>query len=170
MAKQDKDVNAIDLLESQHREVEELFQQLEDNEDDESAEQIFIQLADKLAIHAKIEELHFYPAVKAQRTEDILLEALEEHLSAKRVIADLLDMDSSDEQFEPKCKVLQELIEHHVEEEETEYFPELRKSDMDLKAAGAGSARKRNRLARAAAPKTSFQTRRRTSWPAVRRM
>jgi hemerythrin superfamily protein len=125
--RQKKDMNAIDLLESQHREVEELFQQLEDNEDDETAEQIFIQLADKLAMHAKIEELHFYPAVKAQRTEDILLESLEEHLAAKRVLADLLDMDASDETFEAKCKVLQELIEHHVEEEESELFPKVKK-------------------------------------------
>lgn len=127
MASRQKDVNAIDLLESQHREVEELFQQLEDNEDDETAEQLFIQIADKLAVHAKIEELHFYPAVKERRTEDILLEALEEHLAAKRIIADLLDMDSSDEQFEPKCKVLQEVIEHHVEEEEGELFPKVKK-------------------------------------------
>jgi hemerythrin superfamily protein len=127
MATREKDVNAIELLESQHREVEELFQQLEDNEDDETAEQIFIQLADKLAAHAKIEELHFYPAVKAAQTEDILKESVEEHLAAKRTIADLLDMDASDEQFEAKCKVLQEQIEHHVEEEETELFPKVKK-------------------------------------------
>jgi hemerythrin superfamily protein len=127
MARGESIVNAIELLEGQHREVEELFQQLEDTEDGDEVEQIFIQLADKLAVHAKIEETHFYPAVKAARTEDILLEALEEHLAVKRVLADLLKMDSSDEQFDPKCKVLQELIEHHVEEEESDLFPKVKK-------------------------------------------
>jgi hemerythrin superfamily protein len=124
---QNENMTAIDLLESQHREVEELFEQIEDAEDSETCEQIFIQLADKLATHAKIEETHFYPAVKANRTEDILLEALEEHLSMKRVLADLLAMDIEDETFDAKVKVLQELVEHHVEEEENELFPKVKK-------------------------------------------
>ena len=122
-----KSMNAIELLESQHHEVDELFEQISETEDDEEVEQLFVQLADKLAIHAKIEEVHFYPAVKAASTEDILKESLEEHLAAKRTIADLLDMDPSDEMFDAKVKVLQEMIEHHVEEEESELFPKVRK-------------------------------------------
>src|SRR5688572_10380653 len=123
MATRDKPMNAIEMLEAQHREVDELFQQLDETEDDEECEQLFVQLADKLAMHAKIEETHFYPAVKAARTEDILLESLEEHLAIKRCLADLVDMDVDDETFEAKLKVLQEQVEHHVEEEETELFP-----------------------------------------------
>lgn len=124
---QEDNVNAIEMLESQHREVEELFEQIGETESDDEVEQIFIQLADKLATHAKIEETHFYPAVRAARTEDIVLEALEEHLGMKRALADLIDMDPSDEKFDPKIKVLQELVEHHVEEEETDLFPKVRK-------------------------------------------
>jgi hemerythrin superfamily protein len=127
MASREKSVNAIELLESQHREVDELFEQISETEDDEEVEQLFVQLADKLAMHAKIEELHFYPAVKAARTEDILLESLEEHLGIKRALADLLDMDPGDETFDAKVKVLQELVEHHVEEEESDLFPKVRK-------------------------------------------
>ena len=122
-----ENMTAIDLLESQHREVEELFEQLEDAEDRDECEQIFIQLADKLATHAKIEETHFYPAVKANRTEEILLESLEEHLAIKRVLADLVEMDLDDETFEAKVKVLQEQVEHHVEEEENDLFPKVKK-------------------------------------------
>ena len=119
-------MSAIDLLESQHREVDALFEALEDASSTEQKAGLFDQLADKLAIHAAIEEHHFYPAVRARRTEDILLESLEEHLSIKRVLADLLDTDADDETFDAKIKVLQEQVEHHVGEEEADLFPKVR--------------------------------------------
>lgn len=130
MAKQEKstsNVDAIGLLESQHREVEDLFEEFEEASGNQKKRAIFEQIADKLAVHAGIEEKDFYPAVKAEDTEDLLLEALEEHLAAKRVIADLLALDASDETFEAKVKVLKEQIEHHVEEEEDELFPQVKK-------------------------------------------
>jgi len=120
-------MSAIDMLESQHREVDELFEELESAETADEKRQIFEMLADDLAVHAAIEERHFYPAVKAQRTEDILLESLEEHLTIKRTIADLLKLDADDETFDAKVTVLKELVEHHVEEEEKDLFPKVRK-------------------------------------------
>jgi hemerythrin superfamily protein len=119
-------MNATDLLESQHREVEKLFSKIEKARTLASKAELFAQLADKLAIHASIEEHHFYPAVKQKRTEDILLESLEEHLAIKRVIADLLQLDADDETFDAKLTVLKEEVEHHVEEEESELFPKVR--------------------------------------------
>ena len=89
-------MNAIDLLESQHREVAKLFPRIEKAASPAAKEALFAEIADKLAVHAAIEEHHFYPAVKAKRTEDILLEALEEHLGIKRVLADLLETEASD--------------------------------------------------------------------------
>jgi hemerythrin superfamily protein len=130
MAKQGnakENMNAVDLLKSQHREVEDLFEEFEDARGSQKKRAIFEQIADKLAIHAGIEERDFYPSVKAKETEDLLLESLEEHLAAKRVIADLLALEPSDETFEAKVKVLQEQIEHHVEEEEEELFPQVKK-------------------------------------------
>ncbi|HEY0706694.1 MAG TPA: hemerythrin domain-containing protein, partial [Polyangia bacterium] len=76
---------------------------------------------------ATIEEKHFYPAAKTKDTEDMLLEAAEEHLSVKRLIADLLELDAKDDTFEAKVMVLKEQIEHHVEEEEKELFPKVKK-------------------------------------------
>jgi len=119
-------VNAIDLLEQQHREVEKLFKKIEKAGPDEK-EQLFDELADSLAVHAAIEEQHFYPATKDARTEELLQEAVEEHLSVKRIIADLLEMEPDDAQFDAKIKVLQEQVEHHVEEEEGELFPKVQK-------------------------------------------
>jgi hemerythrin superfamily protein len=119
-------MNAIDLLKMQHREVEKLFKKIETAGPDEK-EKLFDELADSLAVHASIEEQHFYPATKDSRTEELLQEAVEEHLSVKRIIADMLEMEPDDAQFDAKVKVLQEQVEHHVEEEETELFPKVQK-------------------------------------------
>jgi hemerythrin superfamily protein len=131
-------MNAIKLLESQHREVEALFKKFEKTNRSATKERLVEELSDKLAVHAAIEERHFYPAVKDKQTEDLLRESLEEHLAAKRLIADLLDLGPDDENFEAKVKVLQEQIEHHVEEEEGELFPKVKKlmSADELEALG----------------------------------
>jgi hypothetical protein len=120
-------MNAIELLESQHREVEKLFKKCEGARDEATKQRMFEELADRLAVHAAIEEHHFYPAVRAKKTEDILLESLEEHLAVKRVLTDLMEIDASDDTFDAKLKVLKEQVEHHVEEEETDLFPKSAK-------------------------------------------
>jgi hemerythrin superfamily protein len=132
-------MDAIDLLKSQHREVEKLFAALEKAKDTREKQKLFGEVADSLAGHATIEEHQFYPAVRAKRTEDILLESLEEHLGIKRVLADLLKIDAKDKTFEAKLKVLKEQVEHHVGEEEEELFPKVKKvlDKEHLEALGA---------------------------------
>ncbi|MCY1016249.1 hemerythrin domain-containing protein [Pyxidicoccus sp. MSG2] len=122
-------MNALDLLKQQHDEVKKLFKKYEKLADhaDEKRQELFEAIADRLGAHASIEEQYFYPAAKAEDTEDLLREAVEEHLSVKRIIADLLEMESSDEEFDAKMQVLQEQIEHHVEEEETDLFKKVRR-------------------------------------------
>jgi len=73
-------MNAIEMLKNQHRQVEELFEQFEDAESPEARRDIFNEIADALAVHATIEEKHFYPTVKQAQTEAILVESVEEHL------------------------------------------------------------------------------------------
>src|SRR3712207_1728016 len=119
-------MDAIKLLEQQHREVESLFEKFESATDADAKMELFTLIADALTAHVSIEEKIFYPSVYVGPTADKLREAVEEHLSAKRVIADLLDMDAADEQFAAKMKVLQELVEHHVEEEEDDLFKSVR--------------------------------------------
>ena len=132
-------MNAIKMLKQQHRAVEKLFKQFEAAKSEGPKQKAFQQIADDLAVHATIEEKHFYPAVKKQQTEEILLESVEEHLEMKRAIADLLQMDAGEEEFDAKMTVLREDVEHHVEEEETELFPKVEKLfDEDaLEALGA---------------------------------
>lgn len=120
-------MNALELLKSQHDEVEDLFEQIEEAAAAKRKADLFVELADKLAAHAKIEETLFYPAVVAKQTHDLLLESTEEHLAIKRVLADLLDLDPDDDQFDAKLAVMKEEVEHHArEEEEGELFPKLR--------------------------------------------
>jgi hemerythrin-like domain-containing protein len=123
-------VNAIDLLEQQHREVEELFEEFEKTGEGavKTRERLCREISDHLAMHAEIEEKLFYPESKQENTEEILRESVEEHLAMKRVLADLIEADVEDEQFEARMKVLQEQVEHHVEEEEKELFPKVRKA------------------------------------------
>jgi len=131
-------MNAIKLLKQQHREVEALFKQLEKAKSARPRRKAFEQIADKLAVHATIEEKHFYPSVKRRATEEILLEAVEEHLGVKRVIADLLELEADDPTFEAKAKVLKDLVEHHVEEEEETLFPKVSKAIDDDELAAIG--------------------------------
>ncbi|HVZ71385.1 MAG TPA: hemerythrin domain-containing protein [Polyangia bacterium] len=141
-------MNAIDLLESQHREVEALFAKIEKAKKTDQKDELFTEIADKLAVHAAIEEHHFYPAVKDRRTEDILLESLEEHLGIKRVLSDLLDVDASDETFDAKITTLKEQVEHHVGEEEEDLFPKVAKifSADELEAIGQEMSREQAEL------------------------
>lgn len=119
-------MNAIELLETQHREVEDLFAALEEAEDADEKGELFDDLADALAVHAAIEERHFYPTVRERRTEDILLESLQEHLAIKRALAALLDLDPGDGAFDTRLRELKGEVEHHVRDEEKELFPKVR--------------------------------------------
>lgn len=118
-------MDAVDLLEHHHRQLEAQFSALKDSERPKLAD--FKAATDLLVTHMTIEEGLFYPAVNAARTEDILRESLEEHLSLKRVVADLLALERDDPQFMPKLHVLVEQLEHHHEEEEEHLFPKVKR-------------------------------------------
>ncbi len=133
-------VNALDLLQEQHDEVDALIERLQ-NETFEGQQKmlVFFELADKLAAHAAVEEQLFYPTVKARETEDILIESTFEHLAIKRVLADLMLTELDDPRFDAQIKVLGEEVEHHArEEEEGELFPKVRRlmSEDELDALG----------------------------------
>jgi hemerythrin superfamily protein len=151
-------MDAIALLKSQHRAVEKLFAQIDKAKSADAKQRLFDQVADSLAVHATIEEHQFYPAVRAKRTEDILLEALEEHVGIKRVLADLLEIDASDHTFDAKIKVLKEQVEHHVEEEETDLFPKVKKllSSEELEILAETLEVERAEIERAGTPRAAI--------------
>jgi hemerythrin superfamily protein len=121
----DTTTDVLELLASQHAEVDALIASIEKGEGNRRA--LFTELADKLAAHATVEEKLFYPAVKAKQTEDMLQEAVEEHLAIKRLLADMIAMSTDDDQFLAKLSVLKEQVAHHAhEEEEGRLFPRVR--------------------------------------------
>jgi hemerythrin superfamily protein len=118
-------MDAIKLLKQQHRSVEQLFRQFESSDDDDEKRAIFGELADNLAVHATIEERHFYPAVRLDDTEDEVEEAYEEHLDVKKLILNAMAGIGSPG-FDGKVAAIKGAVEHHVEEEEQELFPKVR--------------------------------------------
>lgn len=120
-------MDAIELLTSQHRSMETMLASVLEAQDTDARRKLYAEAADQLTMHIASEEQLFYPAVKTVRTEDILLESLEEHLSLKRLMADLLQLAPQDQAFEPKFKVLKEQAEHHHREEEEHLFPKVNK-------------------------------------------
>ncbi len=130
--------DAVSDLMADHRKVEDLFKQYENaGENGEKKQRLVAQITNELRIHMTIEEEIFYPASRDFVEADMVNEAEVEHAGAKELMEQLEGMSPDDEYYDAKVKVLQEQIEHHVEEEETEYFPACRKSEMDLKAIGA---------------------------------
>ena len=121
-------MNAIELLETQHRDVDDLFARLERGEGGEAARQkLFDDLADMLAIHASIEELHFYPAVKAADTEEEVEHSLEEHVGVKRKLSLCMAAPLGSERFASQLRALKEEVQHHVKDERDELFPKVRR-------------------------------------------
>ena len=129
--------DAIALLKSDHREVEDLFAKFEKASGDEKKWQLAQQICNELKIHTLLEEEIFYPATKEAVEEDLYKEAHIEHDGAKVLINDIMESGGEGEFFEAKVKVLSEEIEHHVKEEEQRgdgYFAQVRDSDVDLVA------------------------------------
>lgn len=149
-----KTQDAIAMLKADHKEVHAMFEEYEGLGDraNVSKNKLVAQICKALKIHTQIEEEIFYPAVReaSKDTEDMVDEAVVEHASAKDLIAQLEEMDPEDDLYDAKVKVLGELIDHHVEEEEEEMFPKARKLKLDMDALGEEMAMRRDELAVAA--------------------
>ena len=139
--------DAIALLKEDHRTVQDLFKQFEKASGDGRKQKLAQQICLELTVHSMIEEEIFYPALDGKVEEDLLKESLVEHDSAKLLIAEIEGADGAeDEFFDSKVKVLQEQIEHHIEEEEKgkeSLFSQARSADVDLKQLGAQMAERK---------------------------
>jgi hemerythrin superfamily protein len=125
-------VDAITLLKNDHKTVEKLFKAFEKAGEraNQAKAKTVEQIIEELSVHAAIEEQIFYPSIRSEvpDTTDEVLESLEEHHIVKWVLSELEDMGPEDERFNAKVTVLIENVRHHVEEEETELFPTVRKA------------------------------------------
>ncbi|MFB8131052.1 hemerythrin domain-containing protein [Streptomyces mirabilis] len=125
-------MDGIVLLKEDHKTVEKLFKQFEKAGDGAQAEKrkIADQVIEELTTHTWIEEKIFYPAAREADpdTKNDVLESVEEHHVVLWMLSELKDLDPADERFDAKMTVLMENVRHHVEEEEKEWFPDVRKA------------------------------------------
>lgn len=130
--------DALHLLAEDHKNVIEMFdefaQMKKENDNDEEAKQMLVESAcAELSIHTQVEEEIFYPAARdAIDDMDLLDEAEVEHASARQLITELASMQPDDDLYDAKFTVLGEYVKHHIEEEEKQLFPKLKKVKIDL--------------------------------------
>lgn len=137
---QSKGLDAVALLEADHRKVESLFEEFENAAQEDEKERLATAICKELILHTMLEEQIFYAACRSEGIESALLdEAQVEHDGAKVLIGDLLTQPPSGEFFEAKVKVLSEYVKHHVAEEEKPdegIFAKAREAQMDLPGLG----------------------------------
>lgn len=130
--------NAITMLKSDHALVKRLLRELNEIEGQSKPanakrERLVSEIEQELKTHAQIEEEVFYPAFKAAAERarngdvDMFYEAAEEHHMVDMVLPAIKAARTSSPEFQAKCKVLKDLIEHHVKEEEGQMFQAARK-------------------------------------------
>jgi len=133
-------MDALKLLKQDHANVKAMFKEYEALGDRAFAGKK--KLADRICLeltkHSTAEEELFYPALReaSRESEDLVDEASVEHASLKALISQISQMDSHDELYDAKVKVLGEYVNHHVKEEEGEMFPKAREAGLDLEAMG----------------------------------
>lgn len=121
-------MNAIDLLEKQHRKIEEILKRLETARSGQQS--LVTELATTLGSHSHIEEQIFYPAARRVMKKngiDIVLESYEEHAVVTLELERLAKSGIKDEMFKARCAVIKELVMTHVQKEESELLPKVRK-------------------------------------------
>jgi hemerythrin superfamily protein len=126
-------MDAIVLLKQDHKTVNAMFKEFEKTKDSASAtkkRELVDQILKELTTHAYIEESVFYPAARESvpETDEHVLESVEEHHVVAWLLSELQHLSPDHETFDAKVTVLIENVRHHVEEEEQEFFPEVRKA------------------------------------------
>jgi len=144
-----KSKDALSLLKSDHRKVEELFEEYENARRGDKKIKLVKTICQELLVHAELEETEFYPVIQqvlSKGDQDMVMEARVEHSSLRWLIQQLLDEEPESELYEAKVVVLKEYVMHHVQEEEKELFPKVKKTDLDLRELGETMEKKKEAL------------------------
>jgi hemerythrin superfamily protein len=155
--------DAIVLLKEDHKEVRRLFREFESAGENATAtkDRLAKKILEELTVHTYIENEVMYPEVRKllPDVEDDVLESYEEHHVADVLCMELAAMSPDDERFEAKMSVLMENVKHHMEEEEEEWFPKVRKGlgRTQLQAIGATMAERRRTAPRSPAQPSALK-------------
>ncbi len=126
-------MDIFDVLSTDHEKVRKILEQMEQSSTraGKRREALLDHLSENLLPHMYAEEQYFYQILLDETSDkEIVYQALEEHRAAKAVLMDLEDAPSDDPRWLARCKVLKELVEHHIEEEESTVF-DLARDIMD---------------------------------------
>ncbi|MBI2261441.1 MAG: hemerythrin domain-containing protein [Caulobacterales bacterium] len=150
MAQTYAQMDAIAMLKADHRKVEELFEKFERASGKATKQKLAEEICLELKVHTAIEEEIFYPACRGKIEDDLVDEAYVEHDAAKLLINEIEAGGPDEEFYDAKVKVLSEMIEHHVEEEEKRsegMFSQARAAGLDMdELADQMRARKRTAM------------------------
>ena len=146
-------MNALTLLKADHTKMRKLLEELSTTTERgvKTRSELFATIKGELTIHETIEEEIFYPALlEKAKTHEITLEGYEEHHVVDLVMGELEDLDVADESWGAKAKVMQENVEHHMEEEEGEMFTKTRQvfDDAELEELGERMAARKETAAK----------------------
>jgi hemerythrin superfamily protein len=122
-------MDAMTLLREDHRKVKKLLAKIESTTERgvKTRQDLFTKVKQELVVHEAIEEEIFYPALKQHpKTQEIAMEAYEEHHVVDTVMAEIEGVAYDDETWGAKFKVMKENLEHHIEEEEGEMFKQAK--------------------------------------------
>lgn len=114
--------DAIDLLQEQHDEVRRMFDTL-----DEGDIGVTPDLLNAIGLHLSLEEAIIYPMMLGSDLDEIARESIIEHIGVKRLIADLVDAPVADDAWWAGMRVLRRQVEEHMEREEDDVLPILRR-------------------------------------------
>ncbi|WP_280493831.1 hemerythrin domain-containing protein [Nocardia asiatica] len=122
--------DAIVLLREDHKVIRKLFREFEKAGENavETKGKVVNKIIEALTVHTYLENECMYPEVRklVPELEDDILESYEEHHVADVLVTELATMKPDDEHFTAKTTVLIESVDHHIEEEESDWFPKVR--------------------------------------------
>ena len=138
---------AISMLIEDHHKVQKMFKTFERTEDQQQQEKLATEICNELMVHTQIEEQVFYPAAReALEESDLIDEATVEHQVAKDLIEKIRQSRPHDEEYCALVTVLGEYINHHIEEEHKELFPQMKRTEIDFEALGEEMRQKKHEL------------------------
>jgi hemerythrin superfamily protein len=124
--------DAIVLLRQDHKEIERAFKAFEKAGDGATKEKgrLVDRIVELLTVHTYIENEVMYPRVRELVPElsGDIDESYEEHHVADLLVMELVGLKPDADRFDAKVTVLIENVRHHVEEEEQEWFPQVREA------------------------------------------
>jgi len=121
-------------LKQDHKEVNSIFKKIMATEKADERKELLQTLRLEIQPHLEAEESAVYPTLMedtSKKIRELAMEAIEEHQATKIVMAELMKCDPGDERFKAKTKVLSEMVNHHIDQEEGMVFETLEELNED---------------------------------------